>query len=289
METLNFVHSISWDEIRSQHKPNNWRIEVNLHLPVFPISLLAKWRAYSNLYNLCDKWSVLHWYSKSSVCSEHKKKYERALRKHNLLELDKTIKEAMKHPREFPGAILYLGGNHGFPDKHPVFCVRPQHSRRLLLITAFSSLKQCHHFLKNLVQLRWVALLGETVKIRSLTATKSIQPSDAHNNLTKEEWKKVLKTHHPRLFTHDPISGNDRLTRIRELVPKLQVTHVILWCVCCFVCERFLAPATWELIKIPCLLAMVAVALQCVATVLSISVRVNQRVILRADWPDIER
>ena len=286
METLNFVHNISWDEIANQHKPNNWRMEVVLHLPIFPVYPLAKARVYSNLYNLCDNHSTVHVYSSSSARSKHSEGYARALEKLDLPELDQIITEAMKHPQEFPDSILYLGGDQGFPDRHPVFCLRSGRPRRLLLITAFPSLEQCYLFLKTIIQQRWVALLGESVKIRSLTASKDIKPSKKYADLTEEEWNKVLKTHHPRLLACDPTSEKNRLVRTRELVPRLQITLVILWVVCCSVLAVWFAP-TWQKIKLPCILAIVAVALQCCAAILSVSVCVHRRVILKADWPGI--
>jgi len=288
LETLNFIHNISWDSITSQHKPQNWRIEVTLHLPIFPVSWLAEMRVYSQLYNICNSSSRLHLYSSKAVRSEHLERYKCALQDHDLLELDQTVKLAMKSRRKFPDAILYLGGDHGFPNNHPVFCMRAKRPHRLVLITAFSSLKKCHLFLNTIIQLRWVALLAETVKTLSLTAPECIQHPGASSNLKQEEWKKVLKTHHQRLLSFDPTSGLDRLTRIRELVPKTQVAFAILWGVTCLVIRNFF-DSTWQEIKIPCTLALVSVALQCFAAILSISAQVNRRIILRADWPNIER
>lgn len=288
MEILNFVHSISWDRITSQHKANNWRVEVSVYLPVLPISWFAKTRIYTDLHRLCVDWSARHWWSRSSARQEHTKKYHRAMRDHNLLELEQVLKRAMKHHQNSPEVILYLQRGLDFPDHHPVFCIRSRDVHRILLITAFSSLTQCHQFLRALMHRKWVSVFGENVIIKSLTPIKHVQRTGGSRALKKEEWKKVLKTHHPCFLCLDPITRNVSLGRIRELAPKLQGVLLILWVLFCFGFS-LLSASKWQSVRIPFIVCTVAVSLDYMAAVLSMSAQVKRRVVLRADWSDMEK
>ncbi len=187
---------------------------------------------------------------------------------------------AMRCHRKFPDVILYLAEGQGFTDHHPVFCVHSR--RRLLLITAFSSLKDCHIFLSALVSLKLVALFADTVVIGSLTHSKQVKRSGTHSSLAAEEWKKVLKAHHPLFRAFDPVSGLYKLGRIRDFVPKLQPVFIFLWALLCLACARF-ASSWWQNIRIPCFLTAVVVGLEWIATIMSISIQVKRQVILGTD------
>ena len=287
MEILNFVHNVSWNRITSQHKGNNWEVEVSLYLPVPPISWFIKALVYIGLHRLCTDWSAKHWWSRSSVRQEHTRKYQRALRDHNLLELEQVVKRAMPHLQNSPEMILYLQRGLGFPDCHPVFCVRSRGVRRALLITAFSSLNQCHQFLRVLMHQKLVSLFGENIIIRSLVPIEHVQRTGGSRKLKKEEWKKVLRTHHPCFICLDPITRNESLGYIRQLAPKLQGVLLILWVLCCCVFSQ-LSASKWQSVRIPFIVGTVAVFLDFTAAVLSMSALVKRRVVLRADWLDID-